>query len=279
MTSITDSLFEQLTIFLAYLHSTSLLILASYAVIIIVLYYAFRMIFTLVVNKFLTFREVTLTRPYPDSKKILIVGDSSAVGTGARKKEETISGRFARDFPHSDILNLATNGSLTRDVLKQFKQAGNTVFDLIIISTGGNDIWHYTKLKSLSRDLIEVLRLANAMSNHKVILLWFGNEGSAPFFPFFIRWFIMRRTEQVKKVFTEVVHSEGVPLVELFSSFEGNPFIKDPKRFFARDKLHPSSEGYRLWYERMWRIMVQNGYLYDEHLAVHSSQFSGDIHE
>jgi hypothetical protein len=117
------------------------------------------------------------------------------------------------------------------------------------------------------------------MSNHRVITLFFGNEGSAPFFPFFISGFLLRRTERVKEVFAAVTSSEKVPLVQLFTSNEGNPFVRDPRHFFARDRLHPSSEGYRLWYERMWRIMVENGYLYDEHLTAHTSRFSGEIHK
>lgn len=279
MMDIVDKAFKLYAAFVMYIRATPPLTLAVYGLIIVSLGYVLRMIIILFITKLLTRREVILTRPYLGGKKILIVGDSTAVGTGARRKEETIAGRFAQDFPHSHIQNLAANGSLTRDVLKQFKKAGDAAFDLIIISTGGNDIWNFTNLRSLSRDFTEVLKVANAMSNNRVIVLFFGNEGSAPFFPFFVRGLLLRRTERVKGVFAEVVSGEKVPFVELFTSYEDNPFTKDPKRFFARDALHPSGEGYRLWYERMWRIMVENGYLYDERPLVHTSKFSGDIHK
>src|SRR3989338_7153591 len=36
-------------------------------------------------------------------KRILIAGDSTAVGAGAAKPEDTIAGRLAHDFPQADI--------------------------------------------------------------------------------------------------------------------------------------------------------------------------------
>lgn len=262
-----------------YFYYVPISLFITYVVIFIVVFYAVEMILVLVINKLLAHKEMKFSRPYSGGKKILVVGDSTAVGTGAKGREETIAGRFSKDFPQSDILNLAINGSLTRDVLKQLKEAGNTVFDLIIISTGGNDIWSFTSLSSLSKSLTETLRLANSMSNHKVIVLFFGNEGSAPVFPFFIRRLLLRRTERVKEIFTMITNREKVPCIELFTSYEDNPFIRDPKRFFARDGLHPSGEGYRVWYERMWRVMVENGYFYDEKHITHTSQFSGEVHK
>lgn len=196
--------------------------------------------------------------------KILIVGDSTAVGTGAHDIHNTISGFLARDFPNTDIINLGVNGSKTSAVLDQLAHVRDTPFNMIIISTGGNDVWAFTRLKTLRSDFIRILREAKRMSEHKVIVLFFGNEGSAPFFPFFLRWLVMGRTDSVLRVFSEVANIEQVPLIELFSDPKENPFVRDPKIYFAQDGLHPNDRGYWEWYKHIWRLMTNKNFFYHE---------------
>ncbi len=46
---------------------------------------------------------------HPDkpSMRILIAGDSTGVGIGAKVPRNTIAGRLGRDFPHADITNIS----------------------------------------------------------------------------------------------------------------------------------------------------------------------------
>lgn len=225
---------------------------------------AIRLIIRLFINKLLAASKKPFSRPFPNGKSIAVLGDSTAVGTGSKSVEETLAGRLAKDFPHSDIINLAENGSKTRDVLQQMQYLRDKKIDMAIISTGGNDIWAYTRLEKLTEDLRAVLERAKEISGQHVILLFFGNEGSAPFFPWPIRLWLMRRTKRVKDVFVAVAAGQQVPIIDLFSNSLENPFVIDPKRYFARDRLHPSGAGYGEWYKRMWRIMVEQGYLYHD---------------
>jgi lysophospholipase L1-like esterase len=39
--------------------------------------------------------------------------------------------------------------------------------------------------------------------------------------------------------------------VDLFHERDNDPFLKDPDRFFAPDYLHPSNDGYGLWYDAL----------------------------
>ena len=80
---------------------------------------------------------------------ILILGDSTAYGTGAAMVQETLAGRFAHDFPNIETHNYAINGSLTRDVFKQLENVQDSNYKLVIISTGGNDTWHFTNIESV----------------------------------------------------------------------------------------------------------------------------------
>lgn len=194
------------------------------------------------------------------AKRILLVGDSTAVGAGASLKEETIAGRLAHDFPHAGIVNLGIHGARTKDVLRSLQAVTGERFQLTILSVGGNDIWHFTPLKRLERTLRELIQRAKTVSDGPVFVLLYNNIGSSPIFPAFIRGPLMRRGELVQGLFHDVTKQEKVDCIELFAKEEDNPFIKNPNYLFAPDGIHPSSEGYRLWYNRMWRLLVNQGY-------------------
>jgi lysophospholipase L1-like esterase len=199
--------------------------------------------------------------PHPTGeKRILILGDSTAVGAGASAPEDTIAGRLAHDFPKADIVNLGINGSRTKDVLRALKAVADQRFELVIASVGGNDIWHFGSLLKLERNLHALLQAAKAVASGPVILLLYNNIGSSPIFPSFMRQPLKRRGVLIQELFRSVAGKENVPCIELFSNDEDNPFLHEPNRFFSPDGVHPSSEGYRLWYHRMWRLLVARGY-------------------
>ena len=229
-----------------------------------VVFYALKCLYLFVVLRASGRYRQPTSRIVGKDLKILIVGDSTAVGTGAQDEHNTIGGFLARDFPNTDIMNLGVNGSKTCAVLDQLAQVHDTTFNMIIISTGGNDVWAFTRLSKLRAHFVNILREAKRMSDHQVIVLFFGNEGSAPFFPFFLRRLIMGRTDSVQKVFSEVAYIEQVPLIELFSDPKENPFVRNPKMYFAQDGLHPNDHGYWEWYKHIWRLMTNKNFIYRE---------------
>lgn len=237
-----------------------------YVILFSIVFDVLRMLKTLLINAFLAHRSTSFsTSNIAGSKKrILIVGDSTAVGTGATESEDSIAGRLGRDFQNSEIINLGVDGSRTRDVIKQLEKVVDQKFNMIIISTGGNDVWHFSNIKKLGRNLEKILDLAKTMSDHKVILLSYNNIGSAPIFSFLIRSLLKRRGEKVLRKFQNIAEQKRVPCIELFVQEERNPFLKNPKLLFAADGIHPSSEGYKVWYNRMWLSMVQRGFLFSD---------------
>lgn len=206
------------------------------------------------------------------NNKILIVGDSTAAGTGSGDIERTLGGYLARDFPKTDIINKSVNGSLTGQVVDQLVSVASEKFDMILISTGGNDVWTFTRSKKIKIQLTAAIDLAKMMSNHRVVLVFFGNEGSAPFFPLFMSGLLLKQTERVRQIFNEVANHEKVPFIELFSKPEGNPFIKEPGHFFAPDGLHPNEFGYWEWYKHLWKLMISENYFFQEEIILKSQQ-------
>lgn len=217
------------------------------------------MIFRLSLNKLAGVSTKPFSRP-ATGKRILILGDSTAVGTGARHSEDTIAGRLAKDFPTADITNVALNGGLVRDLHKQIKLVDSERFDLIIVSVGGNDVWHLTRISQIEKHLHKFLPMLQTMCNKQILFLIYNNMGEAPLFPNIMRGFLRWRCDKVQAAIKNVTALYRIPTVSLFSENEHNPFIESPKGLFAPDGVHPSSEGYKLWYYRLFRKLRENVY-------------------
>lgn len=202
---------------------------------------------------------------YRDSdQSILLIGDSTAVGTGSNDELKTLAGFLSRDYPNTNIVNKSENGAVTEQVLFQLNNEIGTEYNLIVISTGGNDVWAMTSKRKLRKVFTSLIKRAKAKSNDRTIVLFFGNEGSAPFFPFLLRKFLLRRTHMIRGLFEDICEIEQVPFLELFSNPKENPFVVDPSHNFAPDGLHPNENGYWNWYKHLWLLMSENKFIAKE---------------
>ncbi len=257
---------------ISYLETSLWWVLLLQAILLWVVYFALKSLYQLTIIRLTGRHHKPKSYLRLGERKILLVGDSTAVGTGSIHIDRTLGGYLANDFPKTDIINKSVNGSLTGHVLDQLLTVATEKFDLILISTGGNDVWAFTNGKKIRAQLIASLDLAKKMSNHKVVLIFFGNEGSAPFFPLLLSGLLLNRTDYIRQIFTGVATLQQVPLIELFSKPKENPFIIDPKRFFAPDGLHPNERGYWEWYKHLWRLMVRGHYLFHEDISLKSQR-------
>ncbi len=192
-----------------------------------------------------------------NEKRILVLGDSTGYGTGADSLEDTLVGRFAHDFPQVEVDNYAVNGSVTNNLIHQLKNVGDKSYNLTIISSGGNDTWKMTNLRDLERDLRVAVAKVKEISSGNVALIIYNNEASGPVFPFFVRHLILKRTRLINEIYMRVATDFNIQAVPIFLDGE-----ECPSNFFSRDGLHPSSEGYRIMYIRLWAALYQNRYNY-----------------
>jgi len=184
------------------------------------------------------------------TQSLLIVGDSTGVGTGADTPENSIAGRIASDFTNTTIVNLSGNGAKVRDVCAQLQETGGRTFDLVIVHAGANDVLYFSPIKTLRESVAIMLESARRKADH-VIFLSSGNIGLAPaFFPP-INWIYTCRTRKVRRILMESAAERGIEYVDLFREKGDDPFSVNPDLFYARDFLHPGSEGYRYWYEEI----------------------------
>lgn len=192
------------------------------------------------------------------ASRVLVLGDSSGVGTGADLPEHSVAGRLGRDFPEVDVWNLAENGLRTAQLVEMLRALQGTRFHLVLIHVGVNDIVRFTPLPLLRTQLAEALALARALAEH-VLLLTGGNIGLAPALPSGLRWVVTRRTREVRRLFQEVCGGTGAVYVDMFDGRVDRPFTSNPRRFFACDGFHPNSDGYALWYDAIRATMERVG--------------------
>lgn len=189
-------------------------------------------------------------RPAKPAASLLVVGDSTGVGTGAEDPRDSLAGRLGAALPRTRIDNLARNGARTREVTTQLAAAPQQHYDAILVQVGGNDALRFTDLDELAEAIDEVLRTATAMAAY-VALMSTGDLGSAPALPWPVNALFSRRSQAVRDSFAAAAQRHGVDYVDLFSPERTDPIEEAPQRHYASDGLHLSGAGYGVWYERL----------------------------
>ncbi len=192
--------------------------------------------------------------PEHPQQKIVILGDSTAVGVGAENPSLSIAGRIHTVFPEAEIVNKGVSGSKVKDLLAVLQHIPPKSFDIVIIQIGGNDIVRFTKAQLFERNLTEVLTEAQKKGQH-VVFFTAGNVGTAPLFPFPLTQIYRKRTLEIRDISLKQAHNHGAHYVDLFESEANDPFVKDPKKYYSSDSFHPSGAGYGVWFEKIQPVL------------------------
>lgn len=190
-------------------------------------------------------------QPESPGRKVLIVGDSTAVGTGASRPEDSVAGRIAAHNPTWQIDNQAENGAKFDGVVRQL-EAVHKRYDAVLVLAGGNDVIRLTpsgKLRALTARAV-----ALAQSHAPVVVLMpSGNVGHAPFFIPPLSWLMSRRSKMLHATIARVAQETGARYVRLLEPRARDAFALQSQTMHAEDGLHPSSKGYAHWYSELMR--------------------------
>jgi lysophospholipase L1-like esterase len=200
-------------------------------------------------------RLARASRPYSVTPRhaagsLLIVGDSTALGTGASTAEASLAGRIARRYPALAIRTLASAGARFETIADQLRGAGR--HDLILIAGGANDVMRFTAKARLAQAIDLTLARAAGQAG-KVIVVPAPNVGNAPFFPPPLSWLLSRRARALHALVRASAAARGAAYVDLYRERADDPFARDPQRLIAIDRLHPSDAGYAVWFEEIER--------------------------
>jgi lysophospholipase L1-like esterase len=186
-------------------------------------------------------------RPDDVRLRLLVVGDSTAVGTGASSAAHSLAGLLAAAYPHLAIDNRARDGATFADVIGQL--AGPGRYDLVLVQAGGNDVIRLRDLDQVRADVDRVAALARERSD-AVLLMPAGNVGNARFFWPPLSWWMTARARRLHAIVQEVAVRRGAVYVDLYEDAADDPFVTRPG-LYARDGLHPSDAGYRVWWREL----------------------------
>lgn len=190
------------------------------------------------------------TSPAGATTTLLVVGDSTAVGTGASSPASSVAGLISLDHPQLKIVNRAKDGARFADIARQLETAGGERFDVIMILGGGNDVIRFTAGEVLAYEVELAVALAHSRAG-LVVVMPSGNVGSAPFFFPPWSWLMTARSKTLHRAVREAAASHGALYVNLFKDKADDPFARRPDELNAKDGLHPSDAGYRLWYDEL----------------------------
>lgn len=188
--------------------------------------------------------------PANPTQRLLVIGDSTAVGTGASKPEMSTAGLIGENHPTTEIINRGVNGARVADLPPRFKEFNDHEFDVVLIQIGGNDIVRFTDWTELEQNLKLVLMEANRVGK-QVLILHCGNFGTAKLFPFGTRWIFTQRTAKLRELYQRVVPDYQATYIDLWRLGNADPFAREPYKFYATDLFHPSDAGYADWYEHI----------------------------
>lgn len=186
-------------------------------------------------------------------QRILIIGDSTAVGTGTKDPINSTAGYFHQDFPKAEITNLAKNGAKLDEISSMLDQVQDK-FDLILIQAGANDILYFTPLKIAAAQMDSLIKKAKKYSDN-VVLLTSGNIGTAPIFPFPLSWLYSSRSQKYLVEFEKIAANNEIVFVRLLQEKIDDVFLSDIKKYYAADKLHLTDDGYKVWYQKIREAM------------------------
>lgn len=180
--------------------------------------------------------------------RLLIVGDSTAVGTGASAPDKSLAGLLAQAYPGLHIENRGRDGATLAEVPHQL-EASDTRFDIVLMLAGGNDVIRLRDLDNTPSHLDRIVQLAKACAD-TVVLMPAGNVGNAPFFFPPLSWWMASRSRELHALVREAAQRQGVGYVRLFKERADDPFAQH-KALNAKDGLHPSDGGYQIWLQEL----------------------------
>lgn len=184
------------------------------------------------------------------TRTLLVLGDSTAVGVGASTSSDSLPAKIASYYTSTYVENHAVSGALVSDLNSQLQLLTRDHYDTVLLQIGANDIVRFHGIEMIEKELEPVLITLNKKTS-KVIFITAGNVGGAPLIPPPLRPFYTRLNLIYHTHFEALAKKYTITYINLYQDPSLDPFVQDPKKYFAADSFHPSSLGYAVWFEIM----------------------------
>jgi lysophospholipase L1-like esterase len=198
---------------------------------------------------FLIARVVPYEQPGGGAGSVLVIGDSTGYGTGASRSRDSVMGRFGNDYPWYRIENDSKNGRTVSGAIEVAKNVSHQ-YSIIVLQIGANDLLQKKSVDSVVAEMKTLIEMLIPQAE-QIIVLTSGNIGATTRFTGEQAAYF----ETVSRAYTDEMivitrQHQSVSFVPLFDEPSEDPFVAEPTRYLSADGLHPSSDGYGLWYEK-----------------------------
>ncbi|MBI1759650.1 MAG: SGNH/GDSL hydrolase family protein [Actinobacteria bacterium] len=180
--------------------------------------------------------------------RLVLLGDSSAAGIGARGVGQTVGGALATRLAglgyRVRLSNSAISGSRTGDLGPQVSRALLGRPDVAVLLVGTNDALRASPLPPIRRSVGDAVRRLRG-AGVEVVVGTCPDLGAARSFAQPLRAVLAARCRQIAAAQAQAVRAAGGVPVDL-GALTGTVFRTDPGTL-CLDGFHPSGDGYRLW--------------------------------
>ncbi|KGN32821.1 GDSL family lipase [Knoellia sinensis KCTC 19936] len=184
-----------------------------------------------------------------DPIEILVLGDSSAAGMGAKHPHETVGGIVANGVAallgrRVHLTNRAVVGAESSDLERQLAQGLESIDvpDVVVIMVGANDVTHRIDRATAVRHLEITVRRARALGS-EVVVGTCPDLGTIEPLAQPLRLLARRWSRDLAAAQTVAVVEAGGRTVSL-GDLLGKEFAASPRTMFSEDRFHPSAAGY-----------------------------------
>ena len=169
--------------------------------------------------------------PAPELR-LLVVGDSTGVGTGASQPVASAAGLLGAAYPHLLVHNQASDGARFDAVPAQLAAtAEGQGYDVVLIQAGGNDVIRGTDAAVLAEVLEVSIGAAKAQlrPGGVAIVQPAGNVGNAAFFLPPLSQLMSQRARELHSAVRSVAARHGVVFVNLYQGSRAGPLCAAPR--------------------------------------------------
>lgn len=182
---------------------------------------------------------------------LLVIGESTVAGLGARTHEFALGGQFAQSLSKKIDRPVAwkavgRNGVTARRTIDElWPLVPDGAFDYVLLGIGGNDVMKLSSPKKWRRDMLELIGLVRARYPRAVIFITnCPMIGYSPILP-----------HPIKGILWELSKMHNANIKEFTTDMERVFYYPQPVEVewdgFWADGIHPSEQGYRDWASAM----------------------------
>jgi len=183
----------------------------------------------------------------------VVLGDSTAVGVGTRRWNESYAFQLARAASQKRgaggvnvrVINIAVSGAMLNNVLeKQLPKISKLQPDLIAVSIGANDATHFTSATQYQKQIALLIAKLKA-SKARVLFANTPDMAQVPALPLPLALAVNQRAKMQNAILEKSIIGSQIEIVDLFR--RGKLVYSQNPDLYAADFFHPSPQGYEIW--------------------------------